>query len=111
MELHCTHGIVLYRGGTVQVELSICKIATIAARLIRGGVDQNPPTVDLYWGADYGRIVQSIVIRIRCIVVWICRIGIAVIVRRMELLSALSSSSDSALSSLDSEVVSSSAVA
>ena len=66
------------------MELSICKIATIAARLIRGGVDQNPPTVDLYWGADYGRIVQSIVvIRIRCIAVWICRIGIAVIVRRM----------------------------
>ncbi|KAJ5035137.1 uncharacterized protein L3040_008396 [Drepanopeziza brunnea f. sp. 'multigermtubi'] len=29
---------------------SICKIATVAARPIEGGLDQNPPTVDLFWG-------------------------------------------------------------
>jgi len=28
----------------------ICKIAVIAARPIIGGLDQNPPTVDLFWG-------------------------------------------------------------
>lgn len=28
---------------------SICKLAIIAARPFVGGLDQNPPTVDLYW--------------------------------------------------------------
>lgn len=26
-----------------------CKIAIVAARPIIGGLDQNPPTVDLFW--------------------------------------------------------------
>lgn len=29
---------------------TVCKVATIAARPIEGGVDQNPPQVDLFWG-------------------------------------------------------------
>ncbi|TAQ85205.1 hypothetical protein B7494_g6473 [Chlorociboria aeruginascens] len=29
---------------------SICKIAVVAARPIKGGLDQNPPQVDLFWG-------------------------------------------------------------
>ncbi|KAG4433671.1 hypothetical protein IFR05_010839 [Cadophora sp. M221] len=29
---------------------TICKIATVAARPIEGGLDQDPPTVDLFWG-------------------------------------------------------------
>lgn len=27
-----------------------CKIATIAARPLIGGVDQNPPQLDIFWG-------------------------------------------------------------
>lgn len=34
---------------------TVCKIATIAARPILGGLDQNPPTIDLFWG-DIGDI-------------------------------------------------------
>jgi helicase required for RNAi-mediated heterochromatin assembly 1 len=29
---------------------SICKVAIVAARPVVGGLDQNPPQVDLYWG-------------------------------------------------------------
>ncbi|KAL3422659.1 helicase required for RNAi-mediated heterochromatin assembly 1 [Phlyctema vagabunda] len=28
---------------------SVCKLVTVAARPIRGGLDQNPPSVDLFW--------------------------------------------------------------
>jgi helicase required for RNAi-mediated heterochromatin assembly 1 len=28
---------------------TICKLAVIAARPFEGGLDQNPPTVDLFW--------------------------------------------------------------
>ncbi len=34
---------------------TVCKIATIAARPIIGALDQNPPTIDLFWG-DIGDI-------------------------------------------------------
>lgn len=27
-----------------------CKIAMVAARPIEGGLDQNPPQIDLFWG-------------------------------------------------------------
>jgi helicase required for RNAi-mediated heterochromatin assembly 1 len=27
-----------------------CKVAVIAARPLVGGVDQNPPQVDIFWG-------------------------------------------------------------
>jgi helicase required for RNAi-mediated heterochromatin assembly 1 len=29
----------------------ICKIAVVAARSIEGGLDQNPPQIDLFWGS------------------------------------------------------------
>lgn len=29
---------------------SICKIGVIASRPYEGGLDQNPPQVDLFWG-------------------------------------------------------------
>jgi helicase required for RNAi-mediated heterochromatin assembly 1 len=29
---------------------TVCKIATVAARPIEGGLDQDPPTIDLFWG-------------------------------------------------------------
>ncbi|KUJ09467.1 uncharacterized protein LY89DRAFT_701455 [Mollisia scopiformis] len=29
---------------------TICKVAIVAARPIFGGLDQNPPTIDLFWG-------------------------------------------------------------
>ena len=29
---------------------SICKIAIVAARPLEGGLDQNPPQIDLFWG-------------------------------------------------------------
>ncbi|RFU29613.1 hypothetical protein B7463_g6744, partial [Scytalidium lignicola] len=31
---------------------TICKIAVVAARPISGGLDQNPPQIDLFWGDD-----------------------------------------------------------
>lgn len=31
---------------------TICKVAVIAARPIIGGLDQNPPQIDLFWGDD-----------------------------------------------------------
>ncbi|RDL41661.1 p-loop containing nucleoside triphosphate hydrolase [Venustampulla echinocandica] len=31
---------------------NVCKIAVIAARPIIGGLDQNPPQVDIFWGDD-----------------------------------------------------------
>lgn len=31
---------------------SICKIVVVAARPLNGGLDQNPPLVDLFWGDD-----------------------------------------------------------
>ena len=30
---------------------SICKICVVAARPIVGGLDQNPPQIDLFWGS------------------------------------------------------------
>lgn len=35
---------------------TICKIAVVAARTIEGGLDQNPPTIDLFW-ASYDDMV------------------------------------------------------
>lgn len=29
---------------------SICKVGTVAARPIEGGLDCNPPTIDIFWG-------------------------------------------------------------
>lgn len=29
---------------------SICKVAVVAARPVEGGLDQNPPQLDLFWG-------------------------------------------------------------
>lgn len=29
---------------------SICKVAIVAARPIEGGLDHNPPQVDIFWG-------------------------------------------------------------
>ena len=29
---------------------SMCKLAVIAARPIKGGLDQNPPQVSIFWG-------------------------------------------------------------
>jgi hypothetical protein len=29
---------------------SICKIAIVAARPLEGGLDQNPPQIDIFWG-------------------------------------------------------------
>ncbi|KAH7390349.1 hypothetical protein BKA64DRAFT_757595 [Cadophora sp. MPI-SDFR-AT-0126] len=29
---------------------TICKVATVAARVIKGGLDQDPPNIDLFWG-------------------------------------------------------------
>lgn len=29
---------------------TICKIAVVAARPVEGGLDQNPPLIDLFWG-------------------------------------------------------------
>ncbi|KAL2062469.1 hypothetical protein VTL71DRAFT_6735 [Oculimacula yallundae] len=29
---------------------TICKVATVASRVIDGGLDQDPPTIDLFWG-------------------------------------------------------------
>ncbi|KAH8816936.1 P-loop containing nucleoside triphosphate hydrolase protein [Xylogone sp. PMI_703] len=31
---------------------TICKIAVVASRPISGGLDQNPPKIDLFWGDD-----------------------------------------------------------
>lgn len=30
--------------------MKVCTVATVAARPVAGGLDQNPPTVDLFWG-------------------------------------------------------------
>lgn len=29
---------------------SICKVAIVAARPYEGGLDQNPPQIDIFWG-------------------------------------------------------------
>lgn len=29
---------------------TICKVAIVAARPIEGGLDQDPPMIDLFWG-------------------------------------------------------------
>jgi helicase required for RNAi-mediated heterochromatin assembly 1 len=29
---------------------TICKVAIVAARPIEGGLDQNPPQIDIFWG-------------------------------------------------------------
>lgn len=39
---------------------NICKIAIIAARPYLGGLDQNPPTVDLFWASMDDFVVDSV---------------------------------------------------
>jgi helicase required for RNAi-mediated heterochromatin assembly 1 len=29
---------------------SVCKVGIVAARPIEGGLDRNPPTIDIFWG-------------------------------------------------------------
>ena len=37
-----------------------CKIAIVAARPIQGGLDQNPPTVDMFWGDSDDAIIDPV---------------------------------------------------
>lgn len=37
---------------------TICKIAVIAARPLTGGLDQNPPQVDLFWGDSKDLVID-----------------------------------------------------
>ena len=39
---------------------SVCKIATVAARPFEGGLDQNPPKVDLFWGDDEDAVFDPV---------------------------------------------------
>ena len=39
---------------------SICKIAVVAARPILGGLDQNPPSIDLFWSDPNDAVVDQI---------------------------------------------------
>ncbi|CZS98291.1 uncharacterized protein RCO7_08942 [Rhynchosporium graminicola] len=39
---------------------TICKVATVAARVIKGGLDQDPPTIDLFWGDIKDMVIDPV---------------------------------------------------
>jgi hypothetical protein len=39
---------------------SICKIAVVAARPILGGLDQNPPSIDLFWSDPNDAVIDPV---------------------------------------------------
>lgn len=39
---------------------TICKVATVAARVIQGGLDQDPPSIDLFWGDPKDIVIDPV---------------------------------------------------
>ncbi|PVH72387.1 hypothetical protein DL98DRAFT_553156 [Cadophora sp. DSE1049] len=39
---------------------TICKVATVAARVIKGGLDRDPPNIDLFWGDPNDIVIDPV---------------------------------------------------
>ncbi|KAK0105476.1 hypothetical protein ONS96_004862 [Cadophora gregata f. sp. sojae] len=39
---------------------TICKVAIVAARAIRGGLDQDPPSIDIFWGDIKDMVIDPV---------------------------------------------------
>jgi helicase required for RNAi-mediated heterochromatin assembly 1 len=51
---------------------TICKAAIIAARPFEGGLDQNPPQIDIFWGKDEEVVFDPVERKSNCL--YLCQI-------------------------------------